>query len=125
MFFGKKKKFKRGNRPYDPVRCFSAACDAAEVHREEAPAIVHGLMRQGDKFIIYAWCEVDDHVYDYTLNMNPIPREFYYQGNNVVDTGVKHYTYQEYRKLLLKNSGFGPFDHAFFQNVIKDLENQG
>lgn len=124
MFFSKKKKFKRANRPFDTVRCFSAACDAAEMHREEAPLVVHGVMAPAGSFIVYAWCEVDDYVYDYTLNRNPIPREFYYQGNNVVDTGVKRYTYEEYRKMLLVNSGFGPFERTFFQNVIQDMENQ-
>lgn len=124
MFFGKKRKHKRNKRPFDPVRCFSAACDAAEVHREEAPFVVHGVMAPLGEYMVYAWCEVDDHVYDYTLNMNPIPREFYYQGNNVVDTGVKRYTYDEIRKLLLKNSGFGPFEQTFFQNVIKDMKSQ-
>lgn len=120
----RKKKFKMASRSHDTVRCFGAAHDAAEVHRQESPFVVHGVMAPKGEYIIYAWCEVDDQVYDYTLNMNPIPREFYYEGNNVVDTGLKRYSYEEYRRLLLKNSGFGPFERTFFHNVIQDMQKQ-
>ncbi len=121
MFFTKKKKT---SRTCDVARCFSAAYEAAQVHAQEAPVIVHGVIRHRGRYLVYAWCEVDDMVYDYTLNMHPIPREYYYEGNNVVENGLKCYTYAEYRALLLKNSGFGPFEKTFFQNVITDLQLQ-
>lgn len=121
MFF-RRKRSKKATRPYDKVRCFSAAFDAAQVHVAEGPAVVHAVLDLAPEPLIYAWCEVDDQVFDYTLNKTATPREFFYQANNVVETGVKCYTLQEYRALLLKNSGFGPFDRLFFQNVIADLK---
>ncbi len=122
MAFGLgKKKYKKGARPLDPVRCFNAAYDAAQVHKVENPVIVHGVINNAGNYVIYSWCEVEDSVYDYTLNKNPLPKDIYYETNNVVETGMKRYSFQEYTQLLLKNSGFGPFDHAFFKTILDDL----
>ncbi len=123
MFFRKKPKTPK--RSYELERCFNAAYEAAQVHKTENPSIVHAVLRHEDKFLIYAWCEVDDQVYDYTLNKNPIPRQYYYEGNSVVETGIKRYTFAEFQAMLLKISGFGPFEKSFFRTVINDLQGRG
>jgi hypothetical protein len=118
----RRKKHKRTTRIYDTVRCYNAAYDAAQVHKTEEPVIVHGIIDKSGDYIVYAWCEIGESVYDYTLDKNPIPREEYYEQNGVVENGVIRYTIDEYKKLLLKISGFGPFDMQFFNAVIQELK---
>lgn len=119
--FGRKK-HKRPTRIYDTVRCYIAAYDAAQVHKTEDPIVVHGVIDKNGEYVVYAWCEIGDKVYDYTLSKNPIPHEEYYDQNGVVENGVRRYSIDDYKKLLLKISGFGPFDMQFFSTVIQELK---
>jgi len=121
----RRKKHKRPSRIYDTVRCYNAAYDASQVHKTENPLIVHGIIDKNGEYTIYAWCEISEKVYDYTQDCNPIPLETYYEQNGVAEVGVKRYSIEEYKKLLLKNSGFGPFDIQFFKNAIQEIGRSG
>ncbi len=97
--------------------CFKSAYDAARVHQKERPDIVHAIIHAHHELAIYAWCEIGEVVYDYTLCSTPMPKDEYYRVHKVVEEGLRRYPFEDYTKRLLKSSGYGPFEKEFLRTV--------
>ena len=95
-------------------RCYEAAYKAAIDHYDNNMFIVHGYIYVLEDFwIIYAWCEIDDKVYDYTEKQELFDKDEYYKERQITEERIIYYDYNEYSDLLLKNSSHGPFDLFF------------
>ena len=91
-------------------QCFPAAYCAAKDHENECPIIVHGFIKSSVYWIVHAWCEVDEYVYDYTRKRDKIEKQLFYRGRCVYTTRIVKYTLDEYIRLADKYNNDGPFD---------------
>ncbi len=66
------------------------------------------------KWVLHAWGETDEAVYDLTETRNPQPRADYYARNGVTEERLRRYGRVEFFTIMADTGSFGPFDTAFF-----------
>lgn len=93
-------------------QCFAAAYCAAQDHEGQNPIIVHGFVKSLLYWIVHAWCEVRNLVYDYTKQKTGFEKHIYYQERDVYEKHIVRYTPDEYISLVKKNNNNGPFDEV-------------
>ncbi len=117
-------------------RCFEAAHRALiNLHeKDEDPVIVYGFIGgfvdKQDKYfplwIVHAWVECNDMVYDYTFQEEPASKDIYYSEKNVHKL-MWHYDFHEYLNKAVKIGRFAPIDPVLCKMInltISDPESQ-
>ncbi len=91
--------------------CFAAALEVAS--ECESATVVHAWIPGGPGYIVHAWAEVDEAVYDLTESNHPIPKATYYAQMGVREAWIKRYDRLTFFTLVAERGDFGPFDPAF------------
>ena len=76
--------------------------------------IVHGWLYDGTKWVLHAWGETSDAVYDLTESRDPQHREEYYKTHGVTEERLRRYSRIEFFTLLGDTKSFGPYDKELF-----------
>lgn len=92
--------------------CFDAALEVAS--ECEDCRVVHAWLHLHGKWVLHAWGETDEAVYDLTETRNPQPRADYYARNGVTEERLRRYGRVEFFTIMADTGSFGPFDTAFF-----------
>jgi hypothetical protein len=90
---------------------FAAALEVAS--ECDTAWVVHAWIPGGPGFVVHAWAEVDDAVYDLTESNHPFPKTQYYARMGVRDEWLRRYDRVTFFTLVAEKGGFGPFDPAF------------
>lgn len=97
--------------PYRPL-CFDAAMEVAS--EVEEFGVVHGWVRRNGQWVLHAWAETPEAVYDLTESNRPVRREEYYRANGITEERLRRYARVEYFTLVAEKGEFGPFDRTLF-----------
>lgn len=88
---------------------------AMEVCSENDQAqVVHAWVPGGPGFVVHAWAEIEDAVYDLTQSRHPERKTDYYARMQVSEKLLRRYTRVEYFTLMAETGSLGPFDLEFF-----------
>ena len=104
-------------KPLTPRQDHAGSCFEAtlEVASETIDAVViHGWLHCQERWILHAWCEVEEWVVDLTETRDPIDKSTYYRIMGVTPERFTRYHRQDFFALAAKHRHFGPFDKAFF-----------
>lgn len=93
-------------------QCFAAAMEVCS--ESEVAEVVHGWVPGGPGFVVHAWAEVEDAVYDFTESERPMRKADYYARMGVRPELTRRYTRVEYFTLMAETGSMGPFDKEFF-----------
>ncbi len=93
-------------------QCFAAAMEICS--ESEQAQVVHAWIPGGPGFVVHAWAEVEDAVYDLTESDHPMRREDYYAGKGVREDLLRRYGRVEYFTLMAETGSMGPFDKGLF-----------
>ncbi len=93
-------------------QCFAAAMEICS--ESEVAEVVHAWIPGGPGFVVHAWAEVEDAVYDLTQSDRPMRKAEYYALMGVRPELTRHYGRVEYFTLMAETGSMGPFDKAFF-----------
>ncbi|NLY42073.1 MAG: hypothetical protein GX055_10700 [Desulfovibrionales bacterium] len=91
---------------------FAAALEICS--ENEKAQVVHAWIPGGSGFVVHAWAEIEDAVYDLTQTNDPLVRTEYYEQHNVHEALVRRYDRVEFFTLVAETGSFGPFDRDFF-----------
>jgi hypothetical protein len=92
--------------------CFEATLEVAS---ETSDAVViHGWLRNQKRWILHAWCEIDEWVIDLTETREPIDKPAIYRIMGVTPERSIRYNRQEFFALVAEHGHFGPFDRMLF-----------
>jgi hypothetical protein len=101
-------------------QCFAAAMEICS--ESESAEVVHGWVPGGPGFVVHAWAEVEDGVYDLTESDHPMRKADYYAHMGVRPELTRRYSRVEYFTLMAETGSFGPFDKdLFFANETAAL----
>jgi hypothetical protein len=92
--------------------CFEATLEVASETRDAA--VIHGWLHNQGRWILHAWCEIDEWVIDLTETRDPIDKSTYYRIMGVTPERSIRYNRQDFFVLSAKHQHFGPFDKTFF-----------
>ena len=88
---------------------------ALEICSESEQAqVVHAWVPGGPGFVVHAWAEIEEAVYDLTESNQPAERAGYYQRLGVREDLLRRYGRVEFFTLVAERGTFGPFDPEFF-----------
>lgn len=93
-------------------QCFAAAMEICSEH--ELAEVVHAWIPGGPGYVVHAWAEIEDAVYDLTEGNTPILKTTYYQRLGVREELTKRYGRVEFFTLMAETGSLGPFDRKFF-----------
>ncbi len=93
-------------------QCFAAAMEICS--EGESVEVVHGWVPGGPGYVVHAWAEVEDAVYDLTESERPMRKDEYYARMGVRENLTRRYGRVEYFTLMAETGSFGPFDKEFF-----------
>jgi hypothetical protein len=65
-------------------------------------------------WVVHAWAEIEDAVYDLTESEHPMRKADYYQLMGVREHLTRRYGRVEYFTLMAETGSMGPFDTKFF-----------
>lgn len=91
---------------------FAAAMEVCS--ESEQAQMVHAWVPGGAGFVVHAWAEIDDAVYDLTESNQPVVRTEYYQRLGVREDLLRRYGRVEFFTLVAETGSFGPFEREFF-----------
>ncbi len=80
----------------------------------EECVIVHGWLHVDGQWVLHAWGETAEAVYDLTESREPIKKEEYYQRLGVTEERLRRYDRIAFFTLLGDHRHFGPYDKEFF-----------
>ena len=101
-------------------QCFAAAMEICS--ESEAAEVVHAWVPGGPGFVVHAWAEIEDGVYDLTESDRPMRKADYYAHMGVRPELTRRYSRVEYFTLMAETGSFGPFDkELFFANETAAL----
>lgn len=101
-------------------QCFAAAMEICS--ENDQAQVVHAWIPGGPGFVVHAWAEIEDAVYDLTESRDPVRREDYYERMKVSEKLVRRYDRVEFFTLMAETGSLGPFDqHFFFSNQVTML----
>jgi hypothetical protein len=92
--------------------CFEATLEVASETRDAV--VIHGWLHNQERWILHAWCEVEEWVIDLTETREPIDKDTYYRKMGVTPERSIRYNRQDFFALAAEHRHFGPFDKAFF-----------
>jgi hypothetical protein len=92
--------------------CFDATLEVASETRDVA--VIHGWLHSQERWILHAWCEINEWVIDLTETREPIDKSIYYRIMGVTPERSIRYNRQEFFALAAEHGHFGPFDKTFF-----------
>ena len=99
---------------------FAAAMEVCS--ENEQAQVVHAWVPGGPGFVVHAWAEIEDAVYDLTHSRYPERREEYYARMHVSEKLLRRYGRVEYFSLMAETGSMGPFDlNFFFANQVSML----
>ena len=93
-------------------QCFAAAMEICS--ESEEAEVVHAWITGGPRYVVHAWAEVEDAVYDLTQSEGPMRKNEYYALMGVRPELTRRYGRVEYFTLMAETGSMGPFDTAFF-----------
>ncbi len=93
-------------------QCFAAAMEICS--ESEQAEVVHAWVPGGPGYVVHAWAEIEDGVYDLTESNQPFPKAEYYARLGVTEELTKRYGRVEFFTLLAETGSLGPFDTDFF-----------
>ncbi|GAB1408999.1 hypothetical protein MASR1M90_01530 [Desulfovibrionales bacterium] len=91
---------------------FAAALEICS--ENEKAQVVHAWIPGGSGFVVHAWAEIEDAVYDLTESNDPVARNEYYEQHKVHESLVRRYDRVDFFTLVAETGSFGPFDREFF-----------
>lgn len=92
-------------------QCFAAALEVAS--ECETAVVVHAWVPGGPGYVVHAWAEVDEAVYDLTESNHPFPKDAYYDRLGVREEYLVRYDRVTFFTLVAEHGDFGPFHPAF------------
>lgn len=93
-------------------KCFAAAMEICS--ESELAEVIHAWVPGGPGYVLHAWAEIEDAVYDLTESEQPIHKAVYYAHMGVRTELTRRYGRVEYFTLMAETGSLGPFDHEFF-----------
>lgn len=93
-------------------QCFAAAMEICS--ESELAEVVHAWVPADCGWVVHAWAEVEDAVYDLTMSERPMRKADYYQHMGVREDLTRRYGRVEYFTLMAETGSMGPFDTKFF-----------
>ena len=93
-------------------QCFAAAMEICS--ESELAEVVHAWLPGDAGYVVHAWAEVEDAVYDLTESERPILKSEYYERMGVREHLTRRYGRVEYFTLMAETGSFGRFDTKFF-----------
>ena len=93
-------------------QCFAAAMEICS--ESELAEVVHAWVPADEGWVVHAWAEIEDAVYDLTENEHPMRKADYYQHMGVRQELTRRYGRVEYFTLMAETGSMGPFDKKFF-----------
>lgn len=93
-------------------QCFAAAMEICS--ESELAEVVHAWLPGDVGYVVHAWAEVENAVYDLTESERPILKSEYYERMGVREHLTRRYGRVEYFTLMAETGSFGPFDTKFF-----------
>lgn len=93
-------------------QCFAAAMEICS--EGELVEVVHAWVPADCGYVVHAWAEVEDAVYDLTESELPMRKADYYQRMGVRENLTRRYGRVEYFTLMAETGSMGPFDTKFF-----------
>ena len=101
-------------------QCFAAAMEICS--ESEAAEVVHAWVPGGPGFVVHAWAEIEDGVYDLTESDRPMRKADYYARMGVRPELTRRYSRVEYFTRMAETGSLGPFDkELFFANESPTL----
>lgn len=98
---------------------FAAAMEICS--ESEQARVVHAWIPGGPGYVVHAWAEIEDAVYDLTISEHPFARDIYYAKMQVDENLLRRYGRVEYFTLMADTGSLGPFDTTlFFANQTTD-----
>lgn len=88
----------------------------------EDSIVVHGWLQRGSRWILHAWAESGEAVYDLTETREPQHRSEYYAHNGATEERLRRYGRVEFFTLFADTGSFGPFDKDFFFSEEVDTD---
>ena len=76
--------------------------------------VVHGWVHHDGQWILHAWGETDEAVYDLTESREPQHRAEYYARHGITEERLHRYSRLEFFTLLGDTKSFGPYDKELF-----------
>ena len=101
-------------------KSFEAALEVAS--EAEGSTVVHGWLHVDGKWILHAWGEVDDAVYDLTETRSPQERAAWYAHHGVTEERLRRYDRVDYFTRFADTGSFGPFDMELFFATESDTD---
>ncbi|MFV0420874.1 hypothetical protein [Oleidesulfovibrio sp.] len=92
--------------------CFDAAMEVSS--ELEDFGVVHAWIRKDSMWVLHAWAENEDAVYDLTETNSPIRREDYYAACGVTEERLRRYDRVAFFTQVAEKGMFGPFDTGLF-----------
>lgn len=92
--------------------CFAAAMEVCS--ESEQAEVVHAWVPGGPGYVVHAWAEIEDAVYDLTESDHPVRRADYYARMGVRENLTRRYGRVEYFTLMAETGSLGPFDKGLF-----------
>lgn len=89
---------------------FAAALEVAS--KCETATVVHAWIPGGPGYVVHAWAEVDDAVYDLTESNQPFTKADYYTRFGVQEAHIWRYDRVTFFTLVAEHGNFGPFEPA-------------
>jgi hypothetical protein len=103
--------------------CFEATLEVASETRDAV--VIHGWLHNQERWILHAWCEVDEWVIDLTETRETINKATYYRIMGVTPERSIRYHRQDFFALVAKHRHFGPFRQGlFFRGEIRRRSHQ-
>ncbi len=101
---------------------FAAAFEVAS--EAEGSFVVHGWIRmpEQDKWIVHAWTEVDEAVYDLLETREPQKRDAWYVSHGVTEERLRRYDRIDFFTRFADTGSFGPFDEELFFATESELD---
>jgi hypothetical protein len=96
-------------------QCFAAAMEICS--EAETAQVVHGWVPGGPGWVVHAWAEIEDAVYDLTEDERPMRKDEYYRRMGVREELTRRYERVEFFTRMAETGSMGPFDtDLFFAN---------
>ena len=100
--------------------CFEATLEVASETRDAV--VVHGWLHNQERWILHAWCEVEEWVIDLTETREPIDKDTYYRIMGVTPERSIRYNRQDFFALAANHRHFGPFEKTLFFAEISSID---
>ncbi|ABM29943.1 hypothetical protein [Nitratidesulfovibrio vulgaris] len=91
----------------------------------EDAVVVHGWLHMQGRWVVHAWCEAGEAVYDLTESRAPQPRAGWYASHGVTEERLRRYGRVEFFTRVADTGEFGPYDRELFASLESDVDPLG